>query len=383
MQGEDVTAERIKSEINNLKNYVESDKFKESASSIGSRLGEIFRAVIKVVFGFVGVIMGIVGIVMLGVLLLVLSLLIFEPTVFAGFTPELSIMSPAKIVLMTVILLFVVGIPIFMLVYSAIRMASGKKRKSATFGIVMGILWLLSIFSFAGLGAKAFLTFARGDFDHYEFYWDDDHEPDISEMRHVAPFHGIDVSGNIDVELVQDSAMFVQVQCSPLVMSELKTEVDNGILKIYTNKFHLNRSAKVNIAVKDIDVIKANGACKVKSSGKFYTDNLDIDMSGASKVDMDLNVSRLLRLEMGGACSADLEGVAYRLEHKTSGASKTDASDMLIKVANVNGSGASHIELNVTDSLDVDVSGATHFSNKRRPVYFRQESSGASKIRFF
>ena len=66
MQGEDVTVESIKTEINNLKNYVESDKFKQSANSFGEKLGEVMKVMLKVIFGFFGAIFGVVGMVIVG-----------------------------------------------------------------------------------------------------------------------------------------------------------------------------------------------------------------------------------------------------------------------------------------------------------------------------
>ncbi|MDD4490542.1 MAG: PspC domain-containing protein, partial [Paludibacter sp.] len=128
MQGEDVTAERIKSEINNLKNYVESDKFKESATGVGNKLGEVIRAILKVLLGFIGAIMGFVGFILLGVLLLLLSFLIFEPSIFTGFVPDLNIFSPDRAVLIVISLLLIVGIPIFMLIYWAIKIITGKRE---------------------------------------------------------------------------------------------------------------------------------------------------------------------------------------------------------------------------------------------------------------
>ena len=58
MQGEDVTVENIKTEINNVKNYMDSEKFKSSASTFGERVLEILRWFFKIIFGFVGALMG-------------------------------------------------------------------------------------------------------------------------------------------------------------------------------------------------------------------------------------------------------------------------------------------------------------------------------------
>lgn len=380
MQGEDVTAERIKSEINNVKNYVESDKFKESATGIGSRLAEVFRIVFRVIFGFIGAIMGFVGFIMLGVLLLLLSFLIFEPSIFTGLTPELSIFTPEKAVLMIIALIFIVGIPIFMLIYWAIKIISGKREKSGALGWFMVILWFLSIFMFTGLGAKTALTLSKGDFDSLELYWSSDDEEHVNELRTVEPFHGIEVSGNIEVELVQDSLSSVEVICHPDILSHIKTEVDNGVLKIYSNKIHLNRNVKVNVAAKTIQELTVNGASEINSNGQISADRLRVELTGASRADLDVAVVQDMDIEMTGASKANIEGHAYKLICDATGASKLDAENMTVRNANISGTGVCEVEVNVKDSLDVEVSGASKFKSKSRPVFIKQTVWGGSSV---
>lgn len=382
MQGEDVTAERIKAEINNVKNYVESDKFKESATGVGNKLAEVFRAFFKIVFGFIGAIMGFVGFIMLGVLLLLLSFLIFEPSIFTGITPELSIFTPEKAVLMIIALIFIVGIPIFMLIYWAIKIISGRKDKTGgALSWVMVILWFLSIFVFTGLGAKTALTLSKGDFDSMEFYWsNDDDGKQIAEMRHLEPFHGVEVSGNIELELLQDSAQSVEVRCHPDVIGHVKTEVENGILKIYTKKIHLNRSIKVNVTGAVLKELTAHGASEINSYGRITSDRMHIELSGVSKADLDVAVSQDLVIEMNGATDADVEGHAYKLSCDVSGASKLDTESLMVRNAQINGSGVSEIKADVKDSLEVEVSGASHFKTNNRPVYLQQKVMGGSSV---
>lgn len=382
MQGEDVTAERIKSEINNLKSYVESDKFKESASGVGNKLGEIIRVFFKVLLGFIGAIMGFVGFIMLGVLLLLLSFLIFEPSVFSGFIPELGIFTPDRAVLMVITLLLIVGIPIFMLIFWAIKIITGKRGRSGAFSWVMVILWFIGIFIFAGLSAKTVINFGKGNFDNFEIYWSDDEEGFVDEARVLQPFRGIEISGNIQVELVQDSIQSVQISSRPSLIPHVITEVDSrGMLRMYTSKFHINSPIKAKIVARDIEEIVANGACKVNSYGKINSGNMKIDLSGVSQANLDVRVSQDLRVELTGASKAEIEGHAYKLRADLSGASQLDADDLLVKNAKIYGMSASQVKANVSDSLIVDMSGASHFKTDRKPFYVSQYKSGGSTIK--
>lgn len=381
MQGEDVTAERIKSEINNLKNYVESDKFKESATGVGNKLGEVIRAVFKVLLGFIGAIMGFVGFILLGVLLLLLSFLIFDPSFFSGIVPDLNIFSPDRAVFMVISLLLIVGIPIFMLIYWAIRIITGKRRDSGAFGWVMVILWFVGIFMFAGLSAKTIVNLGRADFDKFEIYWSNDDEKFVDEMRTVEDFQGLEISGNIEVELVQDTIQYVRVSSRPSLLAYLITEVDDrGILKLYTRKLHLNSPAKARIAVRNLTEIVASGACKVNSFGRITAENLKIELSGVSQADLDVRVAQDLNVYLTGVSKAELDGHAYKLYADVSGASKLDADDLMVRNAKVFGVSASQVKANVSDSLIVDMSGASHFKAAKKPAYIKQYKSGGSSI---
>ena len=90
MQGEEPTAERIKQEFNNMKNYVESDQFREKLNITRSKTGEFIASFFKVIVACFGVLLSIIGVVLLGVLLFLLSVFIFSPAVLFGFLPEVA-----------------------------------------------------------------------------------------------------------------------------------------------------------------------------------------------------------------------------------------------------------------------------------------------------
>lgn len=381
MQGEDVTAERIKSEINNLKNYVESDKFKESASSVGNRLGTVIGGIFKVVAGVIGAIMGFVGFLLLGALLLVLSFMIFEPSFISGFTPEFQMLTTQKAIMMVIALLLIVGIPIFMLIYWAIRIISGKGKSRPALSWLMVALWIVGIIMFAGLSARTLYNASRGDWMVWNWNWTiDDNEPQRTEYRVVEPFNSVEVRGNIQLELVQSDQTNLQVTASPTALSNLTTRVSEGVLMIYTDRLQVNRPVTVNLSGPQFESIAVHGASKVESFGKIRAEQMLLEVSGASRADLDLLVSQDLRINVSGASRAEVEGVAYKVVTNISGTSRLDAKDLTVRTAKVEGSGASQLQMAVTDSLTVNVSGATSFKNAYRPEYIRQRQSGASKV---
>ncbi|MCE1156439.1 MAG: DUF2807 domain-containing protein [Bacteroidales bacterium] len=383
MQGEPVTADRIKEEINNMKNYVNSDEFESKANTVGSRFGQAFRAVFKVIFGILGALMGFVGFIVLGALLSALSLMVFAPTIITGFIPELTMFSTINATWMVLALLLVIGIPVFVLVYGAIRVLTGKKGVGKPLNWILLLLWIVGIFMFTGLSARTVASFIRGENDSLSFYWHDDHnESRISSFIPADDFHSLDISGNVKVELTQDSVFSVQATGGPTALSHLNTRVNNGVLKISTEKFHVNREVTVYVVMPELRSLKVSGASEVRNFNRITTENLAIELSGVSKADLNVHVNREIRIDQSAATELDLEGMAYRMVLSSSGLANVDANELLVHNAKVKGDGASEVKTNVTDSLDVRMSGTAAFKNRYRPSYHHQEVSGAASVRF-
>jgi phage shock protein PspC (stress-responsive transcriptional regulator) len=384
MQGVEATAERIKQEFNNLKNYVESDKFRESASNAGNRIGEVFGAIFKALFVFFGAIMGLVGFIMLGVLLLLLSFFIFEPAFLSGYLPEIQVFTGTGLsIALFITLILMIGIPIVALIVGAVRIISGKKGGSAgPLSWILTIIWFLSLFVFAGLSARMLTRVDKISINNMDINWsfENDHSPAIHETRVVEPFSEIEVAGNIKLDLTQDSVSNLQVRCQPSVLPYLITETENGVLKIYTRKLFVNREIKVHVVNPHFNSIKAEGATEIRSFGKIRSEKMDIQVSGLSRADLDVQVSSDMNLSLSGASHLDIQGLAYSVTSNSSGTTRIDADNLLVRNARVNASGASDIELNVTDSLFADLTGASSFSYVSRPMFVDERSMGVSKV---
>ncbi len=151
MQGENVTAERIKEEFQNVKDYVESEDFKESTMSIGQRLGEVFLVLVKVFASFIGIIIGIVGFSLLIALLLSFTVWLFNPELFVEFIPDYFNYPTYKAIILVISSLLIVFIPIFSLLVWAFRSITGSKSKSSAWGWVIAVIWFIAILLFTGI----------------------------------------------------------------------------------------------------------------------------------------------------------------------------------------------------------------------------------------
>lgn len=386
MQGEDVTVDSIKSEFNNVRNYVQSDKVRSSAQTFGMRLGAVVRGLVKIVLGFVGAIFGFVGVILLGVLIITLIVLAFDPTVFTGFAPEMlndwEIISPEKITLLIISLLLIVGCPIFMLIYWAVRIVTRRPSQSnKTTSLVVLTLWLAGIFMFYSVGAKTIIKLRKSNFDTMSFQWDDkDNGERMDENRTVEAFDALDISGNFDVDIFQDSSHSVIVNAPSGLLPKVKTEIEGKTLRVYTNNFQFNRPVKITIRVDSLVRIDAKGATKLNAEMLQQVDNFALSLTGASVANMHLDVKNNLTLDLTGAVKADLRGRTNNLKADVAGASQLNAYDLTADKVVANAIGASQIEIFVLETLTAKAVGASKVKYRGNPKNTTKNSHIGSSI---
>ncbi|MFT3752170.1 MAG: DUF2807 domain-containing protein [Paludibacter sp.] len=383
MQGEDVTVESIKTELNNAKTYVESEKFKQSAASVGEKMLEILRVVLKVVFGFLGAVLGIAGVVLVGALIFALFFILFEPGLvnefIPGFVTNWSFMTPEKMIMLIISLILLIGCPIFMLIYWFVRF-TGHRHPSKTASWVVLILWLAGMFMFYSIGANTFIHLNQRDGRPFSIGWSDENLPEAVNVRSTEPFHAIEVSGNIELTLGNDTTKQITITTLQDYLPNVITKVENGVLHIYAEKIFLNRTVKVHVPVDSVRSIKATGACKVLTADTLVVPEFDLRLTGACEANMDLQIAGLLRLDMAGASQAKLRGNANELKVEGTGACQFEGYDLVAKTADVRVTGASQAEIYASESLDATATGASQIDCKGSPKNVNKNTHLGSEI---
>ncbi len=384
MQGEDVTVENIKTEINNVKNYMESEKFKSSARTVGERILDVLRWSFKLLFGFIGIIFGMVGIIVVVALILALFLVIFEPGIMHGLGPDFmsnsAMMSPEKIVFFVISLILLIGGPIVLLIYWAIRLVSGRHQSNHTISWVVLVLWFAGLFMFFGVGGNALIHLNKNQNHHFGLAWSDEEKPLVDEVRSVSSFQSIELSGNIELILKKDTFQNVVVSCPEDFNSKLKTEVENGVLKIYSDQILMNRTLKVTVSSNSIKNITAKGACKISTENQLIYPELSLVLLGASEADLDVNILGLMNLEAKGASHVELKGIANTLKINGVGASEIEAESLIAKSAEIHVTGATHANVYASESINAEAHGASEIECKGHPKSIKKSDSGGSSI---
>ena len=213
-------------------------------------------------------------------------------------------------------------------------------------------------------------------------------DPD-AELRDAKNFHGISVSNAFDVYLSQGNDEAVAVSASETkVRDKIKVEVKDGMLHIYLEGdqkfwriFKGNRlKLKAYISFKTLDKIRVSGACDVRMSGTLTSDNLDVNLSGASDwKEGKLDVKKL-DVNISGASRMSVTGSAANIDVDASGASDFKGYDFTVDYCDAKASGASNVSITVNKELSARASGASNVRFKGEGLIRNIHTSGASNI---
>ncbi|MDT3404942.1 head GIN domain-containing protein [Mucilaginibacter terrae] len=202
-----------------------------------------------------------------------------------------------------------------------------------------------------------------------------------TETRKTGDFTKIDISGGFKIILKQDTSKTLAVTADDNLMKYIRTEVGGGKLRILTRKNLCNEApVSITLNVGAIDEIVSSGAVELTTEGRIATQNLKLQFSGASKIDMDLNAADLVT-QAKGATDIILKGNAASHSMEIAGTANVKAFDFVVGNYTINTSGASDCQINVLKSLIVNSQGASDIKYKGNPTEVKTDKAGAASVK--
>ncbi|HLO31769.1 MAG TPA: DUF2807 domain-containing protein [Anaerolineales bacterium] len=184
----------------------------------------------------------------------------------------------------------------------------------------------------------------------------------VTETRNVSNFRAIEVDYPGQVLVKQGSTEALKIEAEDNLLPGLKTQVQNGVLKIFyktANGKHVNptKAVKITIVVKELTDVDFTSAGELTVE-KLHTDKLDVSLSGAGNLKLDSLQTKALGVSLSGAGSMSASGTADDLNLTISGFGDFKGGNLHDKTARVEISGAGSATVWADDNLMAEVSGA-------------------------
>jgi hypothetical protein len=202
----------------------------------------------------------------------------------------------------------------------------------------------------------------------------------VKQERDVSPFRAIRIGGAFEVSLIQGEKESLVIEADENLMEFIRTEVDGHTLIVETEKNLRNYDRLLlYITFRELEQIDVSGAVNLYGDNRLTFGDLTLETSGATEVTLDLEASSV-SIGSSGASHLRLDGRCTEARLESSGASELKAGDLETEKFTLNISGAGEAVVFVTNTLDVNVSGAAHVKYRGSPQTIHQETSGASSI---
>lgn len=207
-----------------------------------------------------------------------------------------------------------------------------------------------------------------------------------AERRKVGSFSSIQAEGGIDIYVTQGKETGVAVSASTDEYREsIVTEVRGNTLYIafkYKNVWGnrmANPKAKAYVSVEILESVNVSGACDLVVAGVLKSDDLKVILSGASNFKGEVQLNNC-QFSMTGASDCRLTGKAERIKVQASGASSFKGYELNAGEADINASGASDVQMSISNSITVEASGASSVHYKGEPRLKGIRVTGASSF---
>lgn len=204
-----------------------------------------------------------------------------------------------------------------------------------------------------------------------------------TEARSAEAFTNVDVSGNFDVYVKQDSVSSIRVEADENLMEYIIIQTEDNTLRIRTKDGANLKSAngiKVYVSNPSYMDFDASGACDIESQSKITNlEMISVGLSGASSVKLDVSAPKVT-VDGSGASTVSLSGTTKNFDVDGSGSTNIKCYELLSENTSVGLSGAGDAQVYASVSLDVEISGAADVRYKGNATV-KQSISGAGSVR--
>jgi hypothetical protein len=202
----------------------------------------------------------------------------------------------------------------------------------------------------------------------------------ITTTRDVEPFTFVETSGSIKLVLKQ-GPQELRITADDNLMDEIRTNVSGNTLDIdMKGNFCNTGPITVYLSSQAYEGVDASGAVEIVSDGLLQLKDFEMNLSGSSKVDLNMNAANV-STKSSGSSEISIKGQASSHDVELSGSSSVSALDFVVGKYRIESSGASESKINVLNELEVKSSGSSDVEYRGNPSKVSNSDSGASSVR--
>jgi len=206
----------------------------------------------------------------------------------------------------------------------------------------------------------------------------------INQTRSIMNYDQISVSGMMEVQLIPGSVGKLDIEAESNLMEFIKTEVNNGHLRISIQKgvnIEPSRNYPIRIVVpfETLGAVTLTGSGHIRNSDVIKARDFKINVTGSGNMNLNL-LTENLESTITGSGDLKLKGTTREFKCKVTGSGDVFAYDLkAVKVdASITGSG--DVEVTVENELDAKISGSGDIKYRGNPDKQNFKTSGSGTV---
>ncbi len=191
-----------------------------------------------------------------------------------------------------------------------------------------------------------------------------------AEKRTIKPFHAIKVGDGIDLFLSQSTEESVAASASrDEFLGRLKTEVEDGVLKIYYDRESFadwtssGKKLKVYVSFKSLDQLIATAGSLVKVNGKIKEETLRLFLKSGAQFKGTVEAGKLT-VETESGSSSTLSGSAGTFNVSANSGARMRAYDLAAGKADIRSTSGAKVEVTVQEEMKL-------YSSSGGSIYYK------------
>ncbi|MES2732889.1 MAG: head GIN domain-containing protein [Bacteroidota bacterium] len=195
--------------------------------------------------------------------------------------------------------------------------------------------------------------------------------------RQLADFDQLEVRGAFDIYLKPGATNAIDIEAKGVEPDEITTEVKGNKLIIALDKNNYGRSKRsiLYLTYSQLNRIEWSGAGELWTQSALIGDKLELLVTGAGKVVMQLSV-KTLHVNMSGAGKVELSGRVTSQHIQMNGVGAFEGTELQSETANVQHNGVGTVRVNVTKVLEANASGIGSILYTGHPKDIKSHDSG-------
>jgi len=192
-------------------------------------------------------------------------------------------------------------------------------------------------------------------------------------------FRGVSAGNGLEVIIEQGKGQMITVEADANLHEHIKTEVENGWLKISADvNIGVAEAKRIIVRLHDIEGIESGSGAQVSGRNTLKEESIELSSSSGSSLDVAVEAKNV-SCESSSGSSLKVSGVAINLQTESSSGSTLNAKELKARIVTSEASSGSTTTVNAQDNLSADASsgGSIVFVNAPENVQ-KNTSSGGS-----